>query len=307
MTVRRVKSRRRVAREAARQNARWRSVVSVVGFFFVLGGFAAGLGWKAIMSRTSEGRVGVSVASDSAQRLEALSLFDEAVQANHEERMQGAANALVALQRMDHPLPGVDAFVAEMALTRGDIHTVQQAAQASLRRGEKEATSLLLLALEKWINRGQSGDPAGAQNIAEQYLSDAVRAEPSNGAVYFFWGEMSRLAGSEAEARAKLLSGLHREMPWRSSALLAVKQQFAQREARRAGRSSAGAPPDDLANAALSLESSAGSPQVFATKLGDVLNQAPLKVAMLILEDRALIDASTEARASLIPASVGGK
>lgn len=297
----------RAIRSAARKRARSTGAAFGVGFLAVLLAFAGGFLWRsgalADLGRSAE----ASAAFDEQQRSEALSLFDEAVQAQHEERWQGAANAVSALRQRGRPLPGLDALVAEIAMSRGDAETSRLAAHESLRRGENTASAHLMLALEKWIGRNQVADATLAGELAMHFLQEAADFEPSNGAVYFFWGEMNRMAGSLAEAQQKLLGGLHREMPWRSSALLAIKRQLAVAEAQRAGRPAAAPLPQDLQVVALDLKNSTDDPARQAALRAELLAQAPPMLAHFVLRDRGLPASDGEAAAeveTLVPRSL---
>jgi hypothetical protein len=280
--------RARAARREARRQQKLTVFFVVVGMLVVVVAFAGGFAWQGGMWSPSSTDRGQSAVGDDVRRAEALKMLDEAVQANYEERPQGVANALQAARELDSTLPGVDAFVAEMALTSGDAHTLRRAAQTALRKGERVAAASLLLALEKWMNRGQGADSVVAGDVAKQYLEDAAQSEPSNGAVYFFWGEMSRTGGGESEAWPKLLGALYREQPWRSSALLAAKLQLADREAQGLGRPSRASLPDDLSTLVVGVVDSASDTESFLIAWQLLASRAPLLWIYLITDDRAL-------------------
>jgi hypothetical protein len=165
----------------------------------------------------------------SGQNLQALERVDEAVRARYEERWQGAMNALREARLNDPAVRGVDVLLGEIAVEQKNPAALRQAAREALRRGENESSAYLLLALEAWMQRGETGT-SKAGDSAKQYLADAADDEPSNPAIYFFRGELSRLLGAAAEAQLGMVSALHRQAPWKSSALLALKVQLASRE-----------------------------------------------------------------------------
>lgn len=295
----------RAMRSAARQRARLNGAALGAGFLAVLLAFAGGFLWRSGALADRWRSAEAIAAFDEEQRSAALSLFDEAVQAQYEERWQGAANAVAALRQQGRPLPGLDALVAEIAMTRGDPETSRLAAHESLRRGESTSSAHLMLALEKWITRNQVADATLAGELALHFLQEAADFEPSNGAVYYFWGEMNRMAGSLAEAQQKLLGSLHREMPWRSSALLAIKRQLAVAEAQRTGRPAAAPLPQDLQVIALDLMNSPDDPARQTALRTELLAHAPLMLARFVLRDRGLSPSDREAAAEVEAAAPG--
>jgi hypothetical protein len=196
---------------------------------------AFGAGYWAQRMRSHSPRDAVTPTVDAAVRAQALGLLDEAVRARWEERFQGALNAARQARALDEGLPGVDALVGELALEQKETETVRRAANEALRRGHNQASAHLLLALVMWMNR-DSEDPAKAGPSAMQALGDAAKHQPSNSAVYFFLGELSRLRGESGTAHRHLLGALYRQTPWISSGLLAVKLHLAAEEAAAMGR-----------------------------------------------------------------------
>jgi hypothetical protein len=160
----------------------------VVSGVFVLSAFAGGILWRQSKVDRATDQV-VAPETSEEQRAEALRLFDEAVRARYEERAQGAMNAVAAARRADPQLRSVDVLVGEIALDQKDPETLRRAAEYALERGENESSANLLNALEVWMCRGEKGTDKAGQ-LAEQFLSDAAEAEPSNAAVYFFHGEL---------------------------------------------------------------------------------------------------------------------
>ena len=238
---RRAERRKRVVRTAA-----WAASVVVV-----IGAFVGGLVWRLSKIESAAAELAPPESSD-AQRAEALRLLDEAVRARHEERTQGAANAAMAARRADPQLRGVDVLVGEIALEQKDPETLRHAVKLALERGDSESSSLLLAAIEAWMRRGEKGTDKAGQS-AEQFLSDAAQAEPSNAAVYFFHGELSRLLGDGRKAHRYLLAAVRRQQPWRSAALLEIKSHLAALEASDVGKNVINPTSTDHSQAARSL------------------------------------------------------
>lgn len=171
-------------------------------------------------------------AVEPAARAEALRRLDEAARARHGERFEEAVAAARAAREVDETLPGVDAFLAEMAFQRQDSEATAAAARAALARGESESSANLLLALDAWRTRALRGKSAPeAAEEAGRLLSEAAQARPSDESVWFFWAEMMRLVGREDQAQRRMLGAMHRLQPWRSAAVVAAKRQLAAGEA----------------------------------------------------------------------------
>jgi hypothetical protein len=257
-----------------------------VSGLFVLGAFAGGILWRHSKVNRATAEVVVPETGDE-QQAEALRLFDEAVRARYEERAQGAMNAVAAARRADPQLRGVDVLVGEIALDQKDPETLRRAAEYALQRGENESSANLLNALEVWMRRGEKGTDKAGQ-LAEQFLSDAADAEPSNAAVYFFHGELSRLLGDGRKAHRHLLSALHRQHPWRSAALLENKLQIAAREAAEAGAAVMTAPPTEQAEVILALRSAVQSGYATNEELAAFVRVTPTPQLLAIVADSAL-------------------
>jgi len=248
--------RRRSARRAERKRlllhrlAVWVSAVFLL--LAVVGGFLTGRGWW------SAGQADALLPDSPApteQRAAALRLLDEAVTARHEERLQGAVNAIAEARRLFPKLPGLDIFVGEVAWESRDAEAVRRAANAALDRGHSESPAKLLLALEKYMTRS-SQDTAALGETVRQLLGEAEEASLSNAAPFFFHGEVSRLLADGEEAQRKLLGALHRQTPWASASLLEIKMQLAAAEALALGRSVVAPAPSDAANTVLQLRNS---------------------------------------------------
>ena len=224
------------------------------------------------------------VVVDASQRVEAYRLFDEAVRARHEERLQGAFNAINEARRLDPGLPGLDLFVGEIAWEKREAATIQRAARESLRRGHNESASKLLLALEKWMSRSPQETVTVGASVRE-LLAEAVEASPSNASALFFQGELSRLLGDSATAQRALLGALHRQTPWSSTALLATKLQIAAAEALQHDRSVFAPAPDDQAQAALDLRNAVVAGGDTRDAFNDLLFVTPSLQAVLLLQD----------------------
>jgi hypothetical protein len=261
-------------------------VAWAVSGVFVLSAFAGGILWRQSKVNRAAAQV-VELESSEEQRAEALRLFDEAVRARYEERAQGAMNAIAAARRADPQLRSVDVLVGEIALDQKDPETLRRAAEYALERGENESSANLLNALEVWMRRGEKGTDKAGQ-LAEQFLSDAADAEPSNAAVYFFHGELSRLLGDGRKAHRHLLSALHRQHPWRSAALLENKLQIAAREAADEGAAVMTAPPTEQAEVILALRSAVQSGYDTNEELVEFVRVTPTPQILDLVADSAL-------------------
>ena len=280
------KTSRRPSRRALRRRQIARTVAWAVSGLFVLGAFAGGILWRHSKVDRATTEV-VAPESSDEQRVEAFRLFDEAVRARYEERAQGAMNAVAAARRADPQLRSVDVLVGEIALDQKDPETLRRAAEYALQRGENESTANLLNALEVWMRRGEKGTDKAGQ-LAEQFLSDAADAEPSNAAVYFFHGELSRLLGDGRKAHRHLLSALHRQHPWRSAALLENKLQIAAREAADEGAAVMTAPPTEQAEVILALRSAVQSGYDTNEELVEFVRVTPTPQILDLVADSAL-------------------
>jgi len=280
------KTSRRPSRRALRRRQIARNVAWALSGVFVLGAFAGGILWRHSKVNRATAEIVAPETSDERQA-EALGLFDEAVRARYEERAQGAMNAATAARRADPQLRSVDVLVGEVALEQKDPETLRRAAEYALERGENESSANLLNALETWMRRGVKGTDKAGQ-LAEQFLSDAADAEPSNAAVYFFHGELSRLLGDGRKAHRHLLSALHRQQSWRSAALLENKMQLAAREAADQGKEVTVAPPTEQAEAVLALRSAATSGTGLNEVFAEVVRVTPAAQFFALLDDIAL-------------------
>ena len=286
MNTRSPKTPRRPSRRALRRRQIARNVAWALSGVFVLGAFAGGILWRHSKVNRATAEVVAPETSDE-QRAAALGLFDEAVRARYEERAQGAMNAITAARRADPQLRSVDVLVGEIAFERKDPETLRRAAKYALERGENESSANLLNALETWMRRGEKGTDKAGQ-LAEQFLSDAADAEPSNAAVYFFHGELSRLLGDGRKAHRHLLSALHRQQSWRSAALLENKMQLAAREAADQGKEVTVAAPTEQAGAVLALRSASSSGTGGSEAFAELLRVTPTVQFFALLDDIAL-------------------
>jgi hypothetical protein len=260
-------------------------VFYALALFVILLAFAAGYGGQRMWSHGP--RDAATATADAAVRAQALGLLDEAVRARWEERFQGALNAARQARALDEALPGVDALVGELALEQKDTGTVRRAANEALRRGHNQASAHLLLAVVLWMNRNVE-DPAKAGPAAMQALGEAAVQEPSNAAVYFFLGELSRLRGESEMAHRHLLGALHRQAPWISAGLLAVKLHLAAEEAAEVGRPVLAVAESRPARAALALRV-AGRSEIEAREvLEEFFAVTPAAYARVLADDPAV-------------------
>lgn len=286
------KTSRRPSRRALRRQQVLRVAAWTASALLVLGAFAGGFLWRqAKVNRVAAATAGPPESSEE-QKAEALRLFDEAVRARHEERAQGAMNAIAAARRADPQLRSVDVLVGEIALEQKDPETLRRAAGYALERGENESSANLLSALEAWMRRGEQGTEKAGQ-LAGQFLSDAAQADPSNAAVYFFHGELSRLLGDGRKAHRHLLAALYRQQPWRSAALLENKTQLAAREASDQGKAVMVEPPTEQAEAVLALRNTALSGAGGNAALSELVRVTPA-VQLLALRDDFAVSGNLE-------------
>jgi hypothetical protein len=277
--------RRRSARYADRRRRRYARVLVWMSAIFIGLSFAAGFVWRSGWLRPPAADTAL-VAVGEEERAEAYRLFDEAVRARHEERLQGAYNAINEARRLHPDLPGVDLFVGEIAWEQREARTVQQAARESLRRGHNESSAKLLLALEKWMSRSPQDAVSVGASVGE-LLAEASEASLANAAALFFHGEVARLTGDPATAHRKLLGALHRQTPWSGTSLLSTKLQLAASEASRLGRPALAAAPDEAAQAAIDLRGAIASGRDVRLAFGQLLVFTPPLHAMAVLQDQA--------------------
>jgi hypothetical protein len=117
---------------------------------------------------------------------------------------------------LDEKLPGIDAFMAEMAFQREDSEATEEAARAALDRGENSSSANLLLALNAWRTcalRGKSATEAAKE--ADRLLFQGAQAQPSDESVWYFWAEMMRFVGRGDQAQRRMLGAMHRWQPAR--------------------------------------------------------------------------------------------
>lgn len=215
----------------------------LTAFLAVVLMFAAGFFWKTLALRSARVAHAPAVVSPEAQR-EALDAVDEAVRAKYEKRPVGVASALSRARRADPQVPGLDILTAEAALEAGQLDAMRTAAEAAGSHGDA-AASELLLGLGKWFGRGADNRTlASAVEEATVHFTASVDADPFFAPTLFFWGDMLRHEGREAEGGRLLLGALHRFNPWSSSDVLIAKILLASAEATTSQPSTPEPPPD---------------------------------------------------------------
>jgi len=260
------------------------SALWLIAAMVIFGAFATGYLWRQNKVHPENVSEGTAKNVDEAQRMEAMALIDEAVRARHEERWQGAMNALREARRFEPTVRGVDVLLGEISVEQKDARTLLQAAREALRRGENESSAYLLLALESWMQRGETGT-AKAGDAAKQHLADAAERESSNASVYFFLGELNRLLGESGAALTSLSGALSRQEPWDSSALLGVKMQLAAFEASEADKTISVPLADGQAEAVLALRSALRDTSEVGPAIRNMLAVMPSLQAAELLED----------------------
>lgn len=190
--------------------------------------FAAGIAWQ----RTAATRAKNAVATGPTPEEQATArrLLDSAISARHADQTDEALRLAREAREADPMTPGAATFIAEVALRQGKTDEVDIAAREAIRQGRYVADAKLLLALNRWMGRTQSG-AVDARAAATQLLEEATAEELSNGTARFFAGDLQRAVGRPGEAHRSLLGGLHRQEPWHSAALLSAKMRLAAEEA----------------------------------------------------------------------------
>ena len=193
--------------------------------------FAAGFLWKSHTMRASQKHAPLTPAAAGSRRA-ALAAIDESLRAKSEKRTTGRLAALDRARRSDPAVPALDILFAETALEARKFDDMRTAAARARAKGDHAAGAELLQGLDKWINRG-AGDrevSASADNAAIHFTA-ATDADFFFAPAWFFWSDVLRYAGSEAEGRARILSALRRFNPWDSSSVITAKAAFASAEA----------------------------------------------------------------------------
>jgi hypothetical protein len=190
--------------------------------------FAAGVVWQ----RTAANRAKSAVASGPTPEEQAAArrLLESAVTARYADQPDEALRLAREARETDPMTPGAATFIAEVALRQGKTDEVDIAAREAIQQGRYVADAKLLLALNRWMGRTQSG-AVDARAAATQLLEEATAEELSNGTARFFAGDLQRALGRPGEAHRSLLAGLHRQEPWHSAALLSAKMRLAAEEA----------------------------------------------------------------------------
>jgi len=182
--------------------------------------------WKAKIAATKQS----APQTNAEQRVEARALLDRAVTARFGELTNEAMRLASEARRIDPNLPSAALFFAELSLRGGKTDNAEAAAKEALRREAHAANARLLLALNAWMLRGQTGTES-AGKTAVQLLAEASEAELANNHVRFFAGDLLRAIGRPGEAHLSLLGSLYRQAPWDSSTLLLAKLWLALEEA----------------------------------------------------------------------------
>ena len=190
--------------------------------------FAAGIAWQ----RTAATRAKNAVATGPTPEEQATArrLLESAVTARYADQTDDALRLACEARETDPMTPGAATFIAEVALRQGETDEVDIAAREAIQQGRYVADAKLLLALNRWMGRTQSG-AVDARAAATQLLEEATAEELSNGTARFFAGDLQRAVGRPGEAHRSLLGGLHRQEPWHSAALLSAKMRLAVEEA----------------------------------------------------------------------------
>jgi hypothetical protein len=285
--MRRATPTHRQSRRALRRRQLRRYLFWAVSLVLVTNAFVGGFIWQRVRSERPAPAQPVFKSASEAQQALARRSLDEAVRARFEERSLATMNALAEARRADPDMPGLDVLAGEIALQRRDTDALHRASVNASRPGDNEASGKLLAALGAWLRRGELGvDRAGPQ--ARQLLLEAAESSPSEAAVHFFHGELSRQLGEGSAAHAYLLSALRRQFPWKSSALLRVKMQLAAAEASEGGEAVEAPTPDSLSATALRWREAAREGNGATDELKAMIALAPSLQTIVLLSDPAL-------------------
>ena len=285
--MRRATPTHRQSRRALRRRQLRRYLFWAVSLVLVTNAFVGGFIWQRVRSERPAPAQPVFKSASEAQQALARRSLDEAVRARFEERPLATMNALAEARRADPDMPGLDVLAGEIALQRRDTDALHRASVNASRPGDNEASGKLLAALGAWLRRGELGvDRAGPQ--ARQLLLEAAESSPSEAAVHFFHGELSRQLGEGSAAHAYLLSALRRQFPWKSSALLRVKMQLAAAEASEGGEAVEAPTPDSLSATALRWREAAREGNGATDELKAMIALAPSLQTIVLLSDPAL-------------------
>jgi hypothetical protein len=277
-------ARRRSARYAARQRQRFFRLLlwCSVGLVFLAFGAGFALTVDRLRASAPDAEVGYKV----EQRVQSLRLLDRAVEAKFNELLSEAARFAFEARQVDDATPGVHIFIGELALEQEEIDVMGSSARAALRRQPVSANAKLLLALQAWILRAQTGT-AEAGAAAAQLLQEAATDELSNGAVRFFAGDFLMAIGRPAVAYTELLGALHRQHAWHSAAILSAKIWLASREASQVDGAGDTA-LDDFGRVAATLQRAVSSEADIDDAIDAVGRVFSEKQALLLLADPSL-------------------
>ena len=287
-------ARYRSTRRAARRRERRTRFAVRAGTLFLVLALAAGFAWGKGWWRTTTEIAPAEVVTPE-QRAEARLLLERAVQARHAELTNEAVRLAVEARNIDPDVPGAALFAAEMALRQGDAEIAGAAAKEALKQPQYAADARLILALNAWRLRGQTGTDA-AEAVATSLLVEAADEELSNSAVRFFAGDLQRAIGRTAEAHRSSLGALYRQQVWQSAAVLVAKLAVSADEAGLGGGAiilDLGEKSEPFADAAVAL-GRAQREQVDMASAVDVLRATfGLKHLAILSRDRALLSAAS--------------
>jgi hypothetical protein len=216
-----------------RRKTRLESYLPLAAIVAVLVGLSGGYAWYSFKQRVkSEAATATDQVADPAARMAALDLMDEAIRAKFEKRASGALSAIDRARRADPFVPGLDVAFAELALNEKQFIEMRVAAGAARKKNDHAAGAAVLLGIDKWLSRSASDrDMSAAADAASAYFAEATEDDFFAAPAWFFWGDVLRYAGREAQGRDRALSALYRFNPWDSADLLTAKAILASVEA----------------------------------------------------------------------------
>ena len=217
---------------ARRRHEQATRIFLLVAALLAVASFFGGYAWQSKKTKTRAAAVIDRAPDNTEARSAALVALDEAITAKSEKRTTGALAALDRARRADPSIPGLDVAFAEIALNEKQFIEMRAAAGAAKKKDDPAAGASVLLGMDKWINRGASDrEMSSAADAASAHFAEATETDYFHAPAWFFWGDVLRYAGREAEGRGRALSALHRFNPWDSSDVMAAKLVFASAEA----------------------------------------------------------------------------
>lgn len=199
---------------------------------FCIGFCFAGYAWQSEKLRQQKiPSLTEPLPTNGAARAKALEAIDEAITARSEDRLTGAYNALDRARTADPLAPSMDLLFAMLALKQGDAQSARLAVRSAIRKNQNLVDANVLLGVERWRARGPGNIETGtAAEEASRLFAEAVQADLFDSGAHFFWAEVLRGSGLEAEGHLHAVGALHRMNPWQSASIISAKAALAAEE-----------------------------------------------------------------------------